>query len=333
MPNFDGTLNPAAGWPDVPQLAPECVALGGAGGPMNAQAQALAARTAQLKAAVDALQRAGGGSQLLHGETAPAPELGVEGSLYINTAVGDLYTKSADGWGEPTSLVGPRGADGAPGAPGESTGGEPAPDIVGFANCAVFDYRLPPEQNWAIPAGVTKLVLEMWGAGGGGGAPGSGMGAGGAGGNYARLLLTNLPPSLNVTWGLGGNGENVNAGTPSSNGADSVVVFSTGGSVRVKGGQRAQGNSRGRRSDGEVTVTGAPTVSIQALVKAAGSSGQLPLNAATAGDGGNSFGFAGGIGEEAGVPWSNGAAALAGGGGGGGALAGGGGGGLVLVWY
>lgn len=48
MSDFDGVIDPAAGWPDVPQLSTDAVALGGATGPMNAQALALAARTRHL---------------------------------------------------------------------------------------------------------------------------------------------------------------------------------------------------------------------------------------------------------------------------------------------
>lgn len=44
MADFDGVINPAANWPDVPQLGTAVIARGGAGGPMNAQASALAAR-------------------------------------------------------------------------------------------------------------------------------------------------------------------------------------------------------------------------------------------------------------------------------------------------
>lgn len=48
--NFDGVIDPAAAWPDVPQLSQDAVAQGGADGPMNAQAKALNARIKQLAA-------------------------------------------------------------------------------------------------------------------------------------------------------------------------------------------------------------------------------------------------------------------------------------------
>ena len=44
MANFDGFINPAASWADVPSLSTDCDLLAGSGGPLNAQAVALAAR-------------------------------------------------------------------------------------------------------------------------------------------------------------------------------------------------------------------------------------------------------------------------------------------------
>ncbi|MGL6570121.1 hypothetical protein ACSZOI_10840 [Aeromonas caviae] len=50
MVNFDGILNPDAGWPDIPQASDQMQLLGGEGGPLNAQAEALSARTKMLRA-------------------------------------------------------------------------------------------------------------------------------------------------------------------------------------------------------------------------------------------------------------------------------------------
>lgn len=58
MSNFDGVLNPAAGWPEIPQASTTMVVLGGAGGPLNEQATKLTARTNKLKA--DIANLAGG---------------------------------------------------------------------------------------------------------------------------------------------------------------------------------------------------------------------------------------------------------------------------------
>jgi hypothetical protein len=58
MSDFDGALTPSAGWPDVPQASDVMRLLGGEGGPLNAQAEALAARTNLLRANVsEALRR------------------------------------------------------------------------------------------------------------------------------------------------------------------------------------------------------------------------------------------------------------------------------------
>lgn len=55
MADFDGVINPPAGWPDVPQLSDQAALLGGAGAPLNAQAVALAARTKHLSNAIAGL--------------------------------------------------------------------------------------------------------------------------------------------------------------------------------------------------------------------------------------------------------------------------------------
>lgn len=52
MSDFDGIVNPSAGWPDVPQASDQMRLLGGEGGPLNAQAEAIAARSALLRANV-----------------------------------------------------------------------------------------------------------------------------------------------------------------------------------------------------------------------------------------------------------------------------------------
>ncbi|MFM5835797.1 SGNH/GDSL hydrolase family protein [Aeromonas caviae] len=52
MSDFDGILNPPADWPDVPQTSDVMRLLGGEGGPLNAQAEAIAARTNMLRAEV-----------------------------------------------------------------------------------------------------------------------------------------------------------------------------------------------------------------------------------------------------------------------------------------
>lgn len=62
------------------------------------------------------------GKTVLSGAGAPAGGLGVVGDFYIDTTANAIYgPKSGGGWGSPTSLIGPAGADGADGAPGPNT--------------------------------------------------------------------------------------------------------------------------------------------------------------------------------------------------------------------
>ena len=61
--NFDGVLDPDAGWPDIPQASTQFVVLGGQGGPLNEQAKALAARTKKLKSDIDNFSVGGFGGQ------------------------------------------------------------------------------------------------------------------------------------------------------------------------------------------------------------------------------------------------------------------------------
>jgi hypothetical protein len=61
--NFDGVLDPDAGWPDIPQASTKFVVLGGQGGPLNEQAKTLAARTKKLKADVENISGGGFGGQ------------------------------------------------------------------------------------------------------------------------------------------------------------------------------------------------------------------------------------------------------------------------------
>ena len=63
MSNFDGVLNPAAGWPDIPQASTSMVVLGGAGGPLNEQAKQLTARTKKLKEDIENISPVGFGGQ------------------------------------------------------------------------------------------------------------------------------------------------------------------------------------------------------------------------------------------------------------------------------
>ena len=111
----------------------------------------------------------GPGGSLLTGSGAPAAGLGTAGSVYIDLAASNLYSKSGSGWSAPTSLI------------GQAASSQGALSVKAFLRTT--------DTSFTVPAGCTSLRVTMWGAGAGGGAftQGSapyiaGVGGGGSGG-------------------------------------------------------------------------------------------------------------------------------------------------------
>src|SRR3954468_12288300 len=78
---------------------------------------------------------------------------------------------------------------------------------VAFAQTVVTN----PASPWVVPAGVTTVTVECWGAGGGGGgaqtnANGSAAGGGGGGAYSMQVITVSGGQSYTVTVGAGGNG-------------------------------------------------------------------------------------------------------------------------------
>jgi hypothetical protein len=67
-----------------------------------------------------------------------------------------------------------------------------------FENMATF--RSPGTGSWVVPAGVTKIMVEVWGAGGGGSAYG-----GGGGGAYMYGYFT-VTPGQTISYNIGDGG-------------------------------------------------------------------------------------------------------------------------------
>jgi cysteine-rich repeat protein len=89
----------------------------------------------------------------------------------------------------------------------------------------------PADTTWTVPAGVTHVTVEAWGAGGGGG-NGDGSRGGGGGGAYAKTDLTvTQGTQYTVKVGLGGSSGN--------NGVDSYLKINTTTKVLAKGGGAA----------------------------------------------------------------------------------------------
>lgn len=95
--------------------------------------------------------------------------------------------------------------------------------------------------TWTKPSGCTKVLIELWGAGGGGGGGAGGFagqstgqymygGGGGGGGAYMQLLVdaSSLGSTVSVTIGAGGTGGSGGVGTTgSSGGTGGVTSFGT----------------------------------------------------------------------------------------------------------
>ena len=94
-------------------------------------------------------------------------------------------------------------------------------------------FDTPGTYTFTVPAGVTSITIECWGAGGAGGGAYIGAGGGGGGGAYNKGVF-NVSPNqkLTVTVGAGGigvNGENgVNGGTTTVSGSPGTISANGG---------------------------------------------------------------------------------------------------------
>ena len=110
--------------------------------------------------------------------------------------------------------------------------------------------------TWTVPADVTEITVEAWGAGGAGGGSTSndaGGGSGGGGGGYCINVFTVTPgQTINYTVGAGGTGSNGN-GTS----GDTTLILS----LQANGGGGGGANmgtigSGGTASGGTTNITG-----------------------------------------------------------------------------
>ena len=155
--------------------------------------------------------------------------------------------------------------------------------------------------TWTVPADVTQITVEAWGAGGAGGGSTSnnaGGGSGGGGGGYCINVFTVTPgQTINYTVGAGGTGSNGNG----TSGGTTLIL-----SLQANGGGGGVANmgtigSGGTASGGTTNITGGSGL------KGKGNTGGNGGTGASGGAGGN--GVSNGKGESGRPP---------GGGGGGG---------------
>ena len=156
---------------------------------------------------------------------------------------------------------------------------------VQFSNMQVFS--TPGSYTWTCPAGVTKVMGELWGGGGGG------CYTGGGGGGYGKQII-NVVPGVTYSIVVGAGGSTC----PGSNGGNSQ--FST--IIAYGGSHGASGNSPvGGGSNASFSISGQGGMGPNAAVSGGGSfgSGSVPsgANGRVPGGGGGQSGGAGAIGR------------------------------------
>ena len=193
-----------------------------------------------------------------------------------------------------------------------------APDSGGFNSVQVFT----ASGTWTRPAGITKVVIEVQGAGGGGGvAPTSypEYTLGGSGGGYAKKFIdvSSVTASV-VTVGAAGSGSASPTGAPGADGGDSSWVdTASGGSSTVTGVKGVGGYASygivvgGAATGGDINMKGGDagwggqygTLAGASILGNAGKNGYVTSGISTAGSG---YG-AGGGGRYINTPASDGA--------------------------
>lgn len=119
---------------------------------------------------------------------------------------------------------GPAGPAGPPGPPGAAASLGPAAPTQTVARAAVNGLKeFRATGVWTAPPGVTRVLIEAWGAGGGGGGGSQGGTAGGGGGGagaYQRAIVT-VTPAATYEVVVGQGGAPGDAGRAGTAGGDS----------------------------------------------------------------------------------------------------------------
>ncbi len=161
-----------------------------------------------------------------------------------------------------------------------------------FSQTVLLTDNTPGNKNYTVPAGITALTIEVWGAGGhGANRTTSGNGGGGGGGAYSRILIPVVPGS-SIPYGVGA-GSSSNAA-----GGDSWFLNTT--TVLAKGGSSSPQNSvtgglGGQASQGFGDVVYSGGNGFTAATGSASNAGGGGSSAGTASNGNNSTGRNGGV--------------------------------------
>ncbi len=121
----------------------------------------------------------------------------------------------------------------------------------GLSNFQVFD----SSSTFTVPAGISKVMVEIWGAGGGGSGStgGNDNGHGGGAGGYGKgIYAVTQGTQIAVTVGKPGLGVAASSGTNGGNSSFGTSITSTGGN----GGTYGSGGGAGGYSLGSFNITG-----------------------------------------------------------------------------
>jgi len=140
---------------------------------------------------------------------------------------------------------------------------------AGFTHMEVFDAA--GADTFTVPAGITRIMVEVRGAGGGGGKgnTGTAVGQGGSGGGYGMGIFAVTPLSDHTVTvgagGLGSNGGNCTVGGPGGTSSLGLLISATGGgggggcgTSSTPGSSSAPLNSDGQEGHQYFHPTGSP---------------------------------------------------------------------------
>ncbi|QQS08660.1 MAG: hypothetical protein IPK69_11825 [Phycisphaerales bacterium] len=154
-------------------------------------------------------------------------------------------------------------------------------------------------QTWTVPANVTKIIVEAWGAGGGGGfsaSPNPHGGGGGAGGGAVKVWSVTPGSTVNISVGAGGAGGIGPANANGAAGGNTTVTIGattiTGvGGLGGVGGATPFGGSGGNATGGDVNLAGG--TSMTGIAGMGGIGGSNARSGAAPGPVGSGFGGGG----------------------------------------
>jgi hypothetical protein len=176
------------------------------------------------------------------GQTGAIGPIGPQGPQGPQGAKGDTGATGAIGPQGPTGLQGSAGLQGPQGNPGPAgpigPQGIPGPVILN----GQAEFNTPGTYSFTVPAGITRLLVELWGGGsGGGGALSSNSSitylpcSGGAGGYVRAVVSVSSGATYNITVGAGGSGgtrgDSSTGAGPGGAGGDSSITDVSGNNI------------------------------------------------------------------------------------------------------